>query len=163
MPPSALRWFAGFILPVACIAGALHIDRQRDRGPAGRPPPEPIAVTVDGAVRRPGPLNLPHGASLADTIRLAGGLAPGAQADRLSLDRPVSDGEIVFVPGEADAVWTVSINHATTLELDHLPGIGPALAARIQSGRPYARVEDLIDVPGIGPATLKKLLPHITP
>lgn len=163
MSRSALRWFAGFILPVTLVAVATHAERQRDRGAAERPPPDAIVVSVNGAVRRPGTRTLPHGADVADAIRLAGGLAPAAQTDGLRLNRTVSDGEVVFIPGDVASVWTVSINHATTLELDHLPGIGPALAARIEAGRPYARVEDLIDVAGIGPATLEKLLPHVTP
>lgn len=163
MRRSACIWFGTFFLPVAVVAALVHAERVRARPEAVRPPPAPIHVRVQGAVRQPGRVTLPHGASLADAVRLSGGLAPGAQAAALTLDGPVHDGQTVVVPGPTDAIWTVSLNHATRLELDHLPGIGPALAARIEAGRPYARVDDLIDVPGIGPATLEKLLPHVTP
>jgi len=44
-----------------------------------------------------------------------------------------------------------------------LPGIGPVLARRIVEGRPYARVEDLLKVKGIGPATLERLRPYLRP
>lgn len=52
-------------------------------------------------------------------------------------------------------------NTATVAELQRLPGIGPAIAARIVADRashgPYASVEDLDRVAGIGPATVEKL------
>jgi competence protein ComEA len=163
MRRSAVIWFSAYFLPIAAVGALVHAERFRAHPGAIRPPPAPIDVSVQGAVRQPGRVTLPHGASLADALRLSGGLAPGAQTGALKLDAPLHDEQTVVVPGPADPVWTVSLNHATTLELDHLPGIGPALAARIEAGRPYARVDDLIDVPGIGPATLEKLLPHVTP
>jgi competence ComEA-like helix-hairpin-helix protein len=55
----------------------------------------------------------------------------------------------------------VDLNRATAPELDALPGIGPVLARRIVEHRerfgPYRRVEDLLDVPGIGPKLYAKL------
>jgi len=48
----------------------------------------------------------------------------------------------------------ININTATVAELQRLPGIGPALAARIVAYReawgPFRRIEDLLEVPGIG-------------
>lgn len=41
--------------------------------------------------------------------------------------------------------------------LETLPGIGPALAARIVAARPFHDVDDLLRVRGIGPATLERL------
>ncbi len=59
----------------------------------------------------------------------------------------------------------VDVNRATEAELDALPGIGPALARRIVEYRrthgPFRRVEDLLEVPGIGPAKLQALRPLI--
>ena len=57
----------------------------------------------------------------------------------------------------------LSINRATAGELESLPGIGPALAARIVAGRPYTTVEDLDRVRGIGPATLARLRSRVVP
>lgn len=55
----------------------------------------------------------------------------------------------------------VDINHADAAELEGLPGIGPALAARMIAARPFATVDDLAEVKGIGPATIDRLRPHI--
>ena len=54
----------------------------------------------------------------------------------------------------------IDVNRASTEELERLPRIGPALAARIVAHRPFSSVEDLGRVPGIGPRTLEGLRPH---
>ena len=51
----------------------------------------------------------------------------------------------------------VDVNRASADELASLPGIGPAIAARVIAGRPYASVDELERVKGIGPKTLAKL------
>ncbi len=52
----------------------------------------------------------------------------------------------------------VHVNSASAAALEALPGVGPVLAARIAAHReqhgPFAVVEDLLDVPGIGEAKL---------
>jgi len=54
----------------------------------------------------------------------------------------------------------VAVNRASREELQRLPGVGPALAARIEEDRlrngPYQTPDDLLRVPGIGPATLNR-------
>jgi competence protein ComEA len=59
----------------------------------------------------------------------------------------------------------IDINRATAVELLALPGIGPALAARIVDARKeavFGSVEDLLQVRGIGPATLARLRALVT-
>ncbi len=54
----------------------------------------------------------------------------------------------------------VELNEAPPGEIEALPGVGPALAARIVEARraaPFASVEDLARVPGIGPSTIERL------
>ena len=55
----------------------------------------------------------------------------------------------------------LNVNHATAIELETLPGIGPALARRIVADReaqgPFATIADLDRVPGIGPALMARL------
>jgi len=56
----------------------------------------------------------------------------------------------------------VDINTASYEELQKLPRIGPKLAERIMAHRPYKSVDELDNVSGIGPATMKQLKPLIT-
>lgn len=51
----------------------------------------------------------------------------------------------------------VNLNKATTEKLQGLPGIGPAMADRIIANRPYKKVEDLLNVNGVGPVYLERL------
>lgn len=64
-----------------------------------------------------------------------------------------------MTPGEGDLI--VNVNTATQDELETIPGIGPALSRQIIAGRPYARVEDLERVQGIGPYTVKSIAPYV--
>jgi len=57
--------------------------------------------------------------------------------------------------------FVVEINSATMADLMRLPGIGEALAERIIEKRPYARITDLLEVDGIGPATYHRLKPML--
>ncbi len=62
-------------------------------------------------------------------------------------------------PGEGDLI--VNVNNATQAELETIPGIGPALSRQIIAGRPYARIEDLERVRGIGRFTVNSVRPYV--
>ncbi len=59
----------------------------------------------------------------------------------------------------------IDLNRATAADLELLPHLGPALAARIVADRArhgrFARVEDLDRVSGIGPRTVEQLAPLV--
>lgn len=70
-----------------------------------------------------------------------------------------------FYPPERTIRFNLDINSAPPTELSLLPGIGPAMAARIIETReqrgPFKSVDDIIHVPGIGKITLQDLRPFI--
>ncbi len=119
------------------------------------PPPPAVLVDVAGAVAKPGVVRLPSGARVIDAIAAAGWSTHDADLVSINRAAAVRDGERLYVPriGEVpppgaatDADTRVDLNHATTAELDALPGIGPGTAARIiraRGQRPFARIEEL--------------------
>jgi competence protein ComEA len=133
-----------------------------------------LVVSVVGLVAEPGLVTLSSGARVADAVEAAGGLLPEADPASVNLAAPVADGQqvAVGVPPAAGAGTLaaapapagggpVNLNTADVGRLDALPGIGPVLAQRIVDHReqhgPFGSVEDLQDVPGIGPAILDGL------
>ncbi|WP_439664034.1 helix-hairpin-helix domain-containing protein [Lentzea sp. HUAS TT2] len=135
------------------------------------PAPE-LVVNVVGEVATPGLVTAPSGARVADAIRLAGGMKPGTNLHNLNLARKLTDGEQIAVgipPPPPDAGGPqpgtpqpkLNLNSATPTELDALPGVGPVTAQRIVDHRtrkgPFASVDQLRDVEGIGESKLAKL------
>ena len=56
----------------------------------------------------------------------------------------------------------IDVNTADAATLETLPGVGPTIAQAIVSSRPFASVDDLSRVPGIGEARLAELRDHVT-
>ena len=140
-----------------------------------------LVVHVVGAVRRPGLYRLRDGARIADAVRRAGGALREADLAGLNLAAPLVDGvqvlvpsRVATVPGAASSPGTgvagatvVSLSSATVEELDELPGVGPITAQKIVDYRaehgPFASVDDLDAVPGIGPTRIEQLRDLVTP
>lgn len=133
-----------------------------------------LLVDVAGMVRRPGVYRMQPGARVHEAIAAAGGARPGALLEQLNRAAPVVDGQQVVVPsvqpvrpgggGTAaggPSTAKVSINSGDVAALDTLPGIGPVTADRIvaerEAGGPFATLDDLDRVSGMGPATIEAL------
>ena len=68
--------------------------------------------------------------------------------------------------GASPSTKIVNVNSATAAELDSLTGVGPSTAKAIIAYRTkkgtFSKVEDLLNVPGIGPAKLAAMRDEIT-
>jgi len=149
-------------------------------GPSVSSSPALLIVHVAGEVRRPGVYEFHSGDRVVDAVRAAHGPRKDANLDALNLAAPLTDGEQVLVPVAAATAPAapgsvpsagasgvlININTASETDLEALPGIGPVLAQRIVDYRtqngPFATVDALDDVSGIGPATMADLRPLIT-
>jgi len=125
-----------------------------------------VTVSVAGAVAVPGVYALPWGSRVEDAVTEAGGFTSTAEETLVNLADPLTTGEMVLVPEARTATGEgrLSLNTATERELELLvPGVGPVTAAAIVAARPFESVEDLLEVSGIGPATLEKIRPYVKP
>lgn len=144
-------------------------------------------VDVDGAVVRPGVYRLKDGARVSQAIDAAGGLTVEADVTGLNRASKITDGQKIYVPtvgeqqaaaavggAESSAATTpgagsssglVNINTASAAELQTLSGIGPSMAQSIIDDRskngPFASVDDLMRVSGIGEKKLAKIKDYI--
>jgi competence protein ComEA len=146
------------------------------------PAAEELFVHVAGAVRRAGLYRLPQGSRVSDAIDAAGGASRRADVDAVNLAELLVDGVKIDVPvrGGSDAGGAtapvptssstpapsvIDINSADASMLETIPGIGPVLAGAIVSHRddngPFPSVDALLDVSGIGPATLESVRPYV--
>ncbi len=145
-----------------------------------------VVVHVAGAVRRPGVYRLREGDRVADAVRRAGGPRSGADLDAVNLAGKVTDAQQVLVPPRATAAGgmtagvasggaagapgpdgaaspgvPINLNTATIEQLDTLDGVGPATAQKIIDERTrrggFRSVDDLAQIPGIGPKRLATL------
>lgn len=186
LPRGRLGLGAAIVLVIAVLAVTVGIGILRgqtapvdtivvdgESGPSA--PPAAVYVHVSGAVLSPGLYVLGEGARVVDVVAVAGGFAADADESAVNLAREVSDGEQLHVPllGEASAPAAgaagdgrINLNVADAAQLESLPRIGPALAARIiewrESNGGFTSVEDLLAVPGIGDKMLSSLRDLVT-
>jgi len=161
------RLVTALLMTVCILAAALQMAPRLlvDRAPLSVVQP-PLTVSVQGEVKAPGSYTLPFGSRLGDAVAAAGGLTPLAAPALVASAAPLTDGQALVVPAllvSATGRQRVSLNSASPAELDTLPGVGPVIAERIVDNRPYADIEDLLKVPGIGPRTLERLTALVAP
>ncbi|MFC1770601.1 helix-hairpin-helix domain-containing protein [Candidatus Margulisiibacteriota bacterium] len=148
---------------------------------------ELIIVHIAGAVKNPGVYNLRKGIRGLDAVRIAGGILPEANLDKVNLAVKLKDGKRLFIPfqkkrkhrlkkpkktkqssqkiNSASINNPININSATQAELVLIPGIGPSTAKRILEERNnsggFKSIEDLLKVKGIGAKKIEKIKPYI--
>ena len=140
-----------------------------------------LVVDVEGAVVDPGVHEVAAGSRVADAIAAAGGYSTevdiAAAAAVLNLAAHLTDGqkihvpargEVASLPGAATAgpggvpAGPIDINHATSAELESLPGIGPVTAAKIIAARPFGSIDELDARDVVGPSVLAQIRDLIT-
>jgi competence protein ComEA len=151
------------------------------------PTPKPLVVEIAGAVTNPGVYSLPAGSRVQEAIEAAGGMLAEADARTVNQAAFLKDGEKLNIPFRPPDTPTpepgmptpppdrsnpfnlpglVNINTANLDELESLPEIGPKIAQTIIDYRntygPFATIEDIMDVPGIGEKTFEAIKDLIT-
>lgn len=147
-----------------------------------------LVVDVAGKVRSPGIVSLASGSRVVDAIEEAGGARRSVDLRALNLARLLVDGEQILVgvtppagvapqaasspvagtpgAGASSPIPMVNLNTATQEQLETLPGVGPVTAQAIMQWRTengaYTAVDELLEVSGIGDATLAKIAPFVT-
>jgi competence protein ComEA len=178
--PILLGVFIGLL-----AAGLIWLLIAEPRGEPIRlvPPPTalPLRVHVSGSVGHPGVYDLPVGSIVQQAIEAAGGALPEADMERINLAASLEDGLQIRVPSQtqtspatgapvlstaAASGGSLNLNSATAPQLELLPGIGPTLAQSIVAYREahglFRSLDDLLDVPGIGPAKLEQIRGLVT-
>ncbi len=139
--------------------------------PAPTPTAMPVVVYVTGEVVQPNQLlTLSAGSRVSDVVTTAGGFTSEADIAKVNLAAIIQDGQQVHIPAVGEIVVVtpaqstgglIDINTATTDQLTELPGIGPALAARIIAYREengaFKSLDDLDLVSGIGPSIIANI------
>lgn len=164
-----------FVISLGAFLAAGPADSHETVIPAPTEVSEPrgstVFIHVAGLVNNPGVYELPVDARVFDAIAAAGGLATAADSTTINLARIIQDGEQIVVGAagaEAQAAGSgkTNINRATADDFDTLPRIGPTLAERIVAYRdkhgPFATIDALGNVPGIGDVTLAGIRDQLT-
>ncbi len=136
--------------------------------------PNKMIVHVCGAVRREGVYKMRFGDRIIDALKEAGGAKERADLSLINLAEELKDGQKVLILEKQDKGYKrsgsgisnkadplgnalINVNTADEKELDDLPGIGPATAKKIIEARPFSKIEDLLKIPRFGKSRLEKI------
>lgn len=114
-----------------------------------------LEIYLHGAITNEGIYNFSEDSSLGDVLQGAGGLAEDADPTIIKIHIPTTNESSLILPQK------ININTAEAWLLEALPGIGTTLAQRIieyrQNEGPFQSIDEIIEVNGIGTATLEKM------
>lgn len=130
-----------------------------------------IKVDISGQVNKPGVYEFEENSRIQDAIDISGGFTEDASADyvakKLNLAQKLIDGSKIYIPREDESGVSaisiqesskqVNINSASQAELENLSGIGAVTASKIIDGRPYQKIEELLDKKILSKSTFEKL------
>lgn len=144
-----------------------------------------VLIDIKGQVQQPGVYRMKTGDRIIDAVEKAGGFMEGADSNKVNLAALLADEMVIIVPKEGEEVdeviqqpeitgknesasagGLVNINTASEEELTTLTGVGPAKAKaiieyRMENGL-FKKVEDIMQVTGIGEKSFEKLRNQIT-
>jgi competence protein ComEA len=156
--------FITVFLLIAAIAGGITLGLQRSRNQPveivlshTEPPQQNGELYIGGAVANPGIYPWQEGDTI-ETLLSDAGVEPDADLSYIE----------IYVPqaGETASLQKIDINRAEPWLLEALPGIGEVTAQAIVNYRtengPFQRIEDLLEVSGVGEGTLDKIKDFIT-
>ncbi len=134
-----------------------------------------LVVHIDGAVAQPGVYKLSSGSRVTDAVSAAGGLSTDADGSKVNLAAKVTDGQKLHIASvsesaqvagsgqsaqtaiSASATGLVNVNTASGAQLEALPAVGPATAAKIIASRPYNSLDDLVSKKAVSKSTFEKI------
>jgi competence ComEA-like helix-hairpin-helix protein len=170
MPTAAERKALSFLVAMAVLGGGVRVvgvqrfERDVARASSRSPPADLAARALDAQIAAVDSARAAPRAGRSRggrSRRPANGDNAGGNSSSRSPEQPTLTPEQL-----RPAPALVDMNSASAEELERLPRVGPALARRIVAWReehgPFAGLDDLRHVRGIGPATVRLLAPLVT-
>lgn len=143
-----------------------------------------VVVDISGAVQNPGLYKVVSSSRVGELVDTAGGFNTNASAiwisKNLNLAQEISDAQKFYIPFEWDTHVEEShnlvslkssgtstssntgssgtnVNSASVEDLDELPGIGPVNAQKIVDNRSYSNLEELKEKSGLSESVVEKI------
>ena len=181
----------GAILLISQPRQGQPISLSQAPSPTPTSPPKPTGTKIPfqaqigGEINHPGIVEFSDELRLSDLVDAAGGLTSKADSDRINLAALVRDGDYFYIPAVDEEIpetasnapgnlpisqspdynYPLDLNEVTQEALESIPGIGSSKATDILAYRAvisrFSSLEELLNVSGIGAATLESLKDYL--